>query len=253
MEQHSIDAIYTNTSYSIYGTQRDEKITQICHDQNITFDSFPDYLMVEPHEVEQRKVFTPFYKLWQKQVQKHEITLQSPQNFSQIDTPHPQAKEFLDTKISGGPHPYFSMAFGDTRRAEFDFASYEARRNNLDMDGTSRLSVYTRFGIYSIRDLYSQAIYQSATYVSELAWREFWQHIAHYFPNTKTEAFQEKRRHIAWRHDEYLFQKWCDGETGYPVVDAAMKQLVETNWMHGRARMVVASFLTKDLLIDWKW
>jgi len=92
----------------------------------------------------------------------------------------------------------------------------------------------------------------SESFVSELAWREFWMHIFYNFPNTKDEEFLEKYRDIEWSQDDFLFQKWCDGETGYPIVDAALKQLNTTNWMHGRARMVVASFLTKDLHIDWR-
>ncbi len=253
IEKYTLDAVYTNTSYSIYGSNRDAKIADICSEKKISFHQYSDYLMIEPDQIEQRKVFTPFYKLWQKQLALQDIVLQEPTAFIQLITDEVEAWDFLNIKIPGWKHPYFTIDFGQTRRKNFDFSSYEAHRNNLDIDGTSRLSVYLRFGIYSIRDIYLQAVEQSPTYISELAWREFWQHIAHYFPHTKYEAFQEKRRHIQWKHDEHVFQKWCDGETGYPVVDAAMKQLVETNWMHGRARMVVASFLTKDLLIDWKW
>jgi deoxyribodipyrimidine photo-lyase len=116
----------------------------------------------------------------------------------------------------------------------------------------SRLSPYHRHWVFSIRQIYNKAKYVSDSYVSELAWREFWHHIFHYFPNTKHEEFLEKYRSIEWSHDEFLFRKWCDGETWYPIVDAAMKQLNTTNWMHGRARMIVASFLTKDLHIDWR-
>ena len=125
-------------------------------------------------------------------------------------------------------------------------------RNNLDIDGTSRLSPYLRFGVFSVRQIYNTAKNVSETFLSEMAWREFWWHILYYFPNTKNEEFQEKRRHIQWSQDQGMFGKWCRGETGYPIVDAAMRQLNETNWMHGRARMVVASFLTKDMHIDWR-
>ena len=103
-----------------------------------------------------------------------------------------------------------------------------------------------------MREIYKQAKNISETYISEMAWREFWWHILYYFPDTKNTEFQEKRRHIQWSQDAEMFQKWCLGKTGYPIVDAAMKQLNETNWMHGRARMVVASFLTKDMHIDWR-
>jgi deoxyribodipyrimidine photo-lyase len=107
-------------------------------------------------------------------------------------------------------------------------------------------------GLFSVRQIYNKALPVSESFISELAWREFWQHIAYYFPETKELEFQEKRRHISWEQENEHFQKWCQGETGYPIVDAAMKQLLETNWMHGRARMIVASFLTKDLHIDWR-
>jgi deoxyribodipyrimidine photo-lyase len=130
--------------------------------------------------------------------------------------------------------------------------SYKEERNDLSLDGISRLSPYHRHWVFSIRQIYNKAKYTSESFVSELAWREFWHHIFYNFPNTKQEEFLEKYRDIKWSNDEYLFQKWCDGETWYPIVDAAMKQLNSTNWMHGRARMVVASFLTKDLHIDWR-
>jgi deoxyribodipyrimidine photo-lyase len=146
---------------------------------------------------------------------------------------------------------------------EFDFDQYDETRNGLDINhGTSRLSPYVRFGLISIRQVYewvcggigdiSLLTAGRQAYVSELAWREFWQHINHYFPEIVDLEFQEKRRNIQRGHDEDLFTAWCDGRTGYPIVDAAMRQLKQENWMHGRARMIVASFLTKDLLIDWR-
>ena len=144
------------------------------------------------------------------------------------------------------------MDFGKQRFEKCIFPEYQEVRNSLDIDGTSKLSPYLRFGIFSVRELYLKAKNVSPTFVSELAWREFWWHIFYYFPNTKHQEFQEKRRHIVWSQDTALFQKWCDGETGYPIIDAAMKQLNTTNWMHGRARMIVASFLTKDMHIDWR-
>lgn len=248
-EEYDIEALYANKSYSRYGTSRDEQVEQFCLEKGLHFECFSDYLLVEPHDVEARKVFTPFYKLWQKKL--WDIVLASPESFHQISNDF-DAKSFLDEHIPWESHPYFTLDFWKQRLENFAFPVYNDYRNDLDKDGTSRLSPYLRFGIFSIREVYQKAKQYSESYVSELAWREFWQHIAHYFPYTKSIEFQEKRRHIARRKDEYLFEKWCKGETGYPVVDAAMKQLVETNWMHGRARMIVASFLTKDLLIDWR-
>jgi len=250
--KYNIDSIYTNKSYSRYWTSRDEKIENFCIENNIEFYSENDFLLNEPDEIEQRKVFTPFYKLWQKKLLEKEIILQNPEKFNQLYTNDNQdLQKFLDELIPWEKHPYFSIDFWKSRLHNFDYVNYEKYRNNLDLDGTSRLSVYLRFGIFSVREVYLQVRDKSHTFVSELAWREFWHHINYYFPYTKQYEFQEKRRNIAWKNNEFLFKKWCDWETGYPIVDSAMKQLVETNWMHWRARMIVASFLTKDLLIDW--
>ncbi|NVP17820.1 deoxyribodipyrimidine photo-lyase [Candidatus Gracilibacteria bacterium] len=251
-KKYNINTIFTNKSYSIYGKKRDEKILDFSLKNNIDFLSFNDFLLVEPEEIEQRKVFTPYYKLWQKKLIEKGYKIENPVNFKQIKNDF-NIKNFLNEKIPGESHPYFTMEFGKNRLENYIRSDYETFRNDLDKDGTSKLSPYLRFGIFSVRQIYNIAKEKSTHYVSELAWREFWQHIDYYFPFTKEIEFQENKRHIEWRHDEKLFEKWCNGETGYPIVDAAMKQLIETNWMHGRARMIVASFLTKDLLIDWRW
>jgi len=179
-------------------------------------------------------------------------------SLSQLETKEQsEASDFIDIE----KHPYFSIEFWQERFNKLPISNYNDIRNNLDIDGTSRLSPYLRFWVFSIREIYNKHLingniaekwWPGEHYISELAWREFWWQIYYNFPHTKTLEFQEKRRYIKWSHDEILFQKWCKWETGYPVVDAAMKQLNETNWMHWRARMIVASFLTKDLNIDWR-
>lgn len=251
-KKYNINTIFTNKSYSIYWKKRDEKILDFCLNNKIDFLNFNDFLLVEPEEIEQRKVFTPYYKLWQKKLIEKWYKIENPVNFKQIQNDF-DIKIFLDEKISWKSHPYFTMEFWKNRLENYIRSDYETFRNDLDKDWTSKLSPYLRFGIFSVRQIYNIAKEKSTHYVSELAWREFWQHIDYYFPFTKEIEFQENKRHIEWRHDEKLFEKWCNWETGYPIVDAAMKQLIETNWMHGRARMIVASFLTKDLLIDWRW
>lgn len=120
------------------------------------------------------------------------------------------------------------------------------------MDGSTRLSPYIRFGVFSIREVF-HSMEESQTLISELAWREFWYHIAYHFPQTHEIAFQEKRRHIHWENSLELCEKIEAAETGYPLIDAAIHQLKTTNWMHNRLRMVVASFITKNCLIDWQW
>ncbi|MGD8818527.1 MAG: deoxyribodipyrimidine photo-lyase [Anaerolineae bacterium] len=142
---------------------------------------------------------------------------------------------------------------------------YAQARNRLDLNGTSQLSPYLRFGNLSARQAVvsalsaidaapdTQARKGAETWLNELIWREFYMAILHYFPNVLEQSFRANLRQIGWENDEDAFAAWCAGRTGYPVVDAAMRQLVQSGWMHNRARMVVASFLVKDLLIDWRW
>ncbi len=142
---------------------------------------------------------------------------------------------------------------------------YADDRNRMDLDGTSRLSPYLRFGMISARQCAVAALEATAaapdaaarqgaeTWLNELIWREFYTAILYHFPNVLQEAFRPELRAIPWSNDPAQFAAWCEGRTGYPIVDAAMRQLVQTGWMHNRARMIVASFLVKDLLIDWRW
>lgn len=149
-------------------------------------------------------------------------------------------------------HKYWSLRLGQ-ERIKRDFSHYDDLRNIPSIDGSTRLSPYIRFGIFSIREIYRK-IENNPTLLSEIIWREFWYHIAYYFPFTYSLEFQERKRNIKWNADEadILWKKFEDAETGYPLVDAAIRQLYETNWMHNRLRMVVASFLTKNLGIDWR-
>jgi deoxyribodipyrimidine photo-lyase len=253
VKKYQIECIYTNNSYGTYWKKRDKKVAEA---SDCDFETFKDFLLAEPYEIEQRKVFTPFYKLWQKAWL--DSTEQVCPEFSQLKTDEQtSAWDFIDRE----KHPYFTIEFWKDRFSKLPIKNYNDIRNNLDLDGTSRLSPYLRFWIFSVRQIYNKHLInwespekwaQWESYISELAWREFWRQILYNFPHTKNLEFQEKRRNITWAQDQQLFEKWCKWETGYPIVDAAMRQLNETNWMHGRARMVVASFLTKDLLIDWR-
>lgn len=251
-EKYSIEAIFTNKSYSKYWKNRDLEIENFALKNEIEFFSEKDFLLIEPEEVEPRKVFTPFFKLWQKKIK--DYSLQIPENIKNIilDSDYENTEIFLNKIISWEKHPYFSLQFWKTKLEHFDFVHYENFRNFLDKDWTSRLSVYIRFGIFSIREVYLKAKDKSQSFVSELAWREFWQHIDYHFPFSKNLEFQERKRNIKWENNEFLFERFCEWKTGYPVVDASIKQLLETNRMHWRARMIVASFLTKDLHIDWR-
>ena len=132
-------------------------------------------------------------------------------------------------------------------------SNYESTRNIPSVNGTTRLSVHLRFGTVSVRKLALLASDLSETWLNELIWREFFMMILFHFPHVVNRSFKMKYENIRWRNNEEEFDKWCKGETGYPIVDAGMRELNETGFMHNRVRMVVASFLTKHLLIDWRW
>jgi deoxyribodipyrimidine photo-lyase len=252
-EKYQIDAVYWNRSYSPRGKTRDANIEKICDDAHIDFQSFQDFLMVEPHECEQRKVFTPYSMLWKKFLTAHPERLHT-REFSGATTKwfapekHPKIREVITAPY----HPFWTVKFGRAR-LDRDFSSYDDLRNLPAIDGSTRLSPYIRFGIFSIREVYAR-MQDNPTLLSEIIWREFWYQIAYYFPFTCDLEFQERRRTIKWKNDETtrewkFFESW---HTWYPLVDAAIRQLYETNWMHNRLRMVVASFLTKNLGIDWR-
>ncbi|NUJ98025.1 deoxyribodipyrimidine photo-lyase [Candidatus Gracilibacteria bacterium] len=259
VEKYKINAVYTNRSYSENGIKRDENIKNILAKKGVDFIRVSDFLLIEPEEISSYKVFTPYKKIWLKKIQekyfKNSPIIQE-KNCPQIHQIKIEENFKISDFIPTEKHPYFTLHFGQERLHNGIKKNYEMTRNFLDIDGTSKISPYLRFGIFSIRQIFNQAFINTNslenTFISELAWREFWQHIAYYFPETKKLEFQEKRRNIAWNQNKELFEKWCKGETGYPIIDASIKQLLETNRMHGRVRMIVASFLTKDLHIDWR-
>lgn len=214
-------------------------------------------MLVEPEAVPARKVFTPFYKLWQK-VDKQTIDT-TIIKYNQNNTIIPSNRDQIISILSPGNNNYRPVDEWK-QRLSLDLRTYDETRNHLPDDGTTKLSPYIRFGLVSIRQIYEH--YENLCHhkeasgdgnsviIAELARREFRHHIAYHFPESRLVSFQEKRRHIVWENNEADFMARCEGRTGYPIIDAAMKQLVQEKRMHNRARMIVASFLTKDLLID---
>ncbi len=253
IEKYSIDAIYLNRSYSPRGKVRDESIEGLCDARGMAYYSFQDFLMVEPHECEQRKVFTPFSMLWKKFLLAHPERLEiRPFDGKMTKWFVPEDRKHIRDIIRAPYHPYWTVKFG-RERMERDFSHYDDLRNLPAIDGSTRLSPYIRFWVFSVREIYEK-IKNNPTLLSEIIWREFWYHIGYYFPFTYSLEFQERRRMIEWNKDEksMLWKKFENAETGYPLVDAAILQLYKTNWMRNRLRMVVASFLTKNLGIDWR-
>ncbi|TFG75408.1 MAG: deoxyribodipyrimidine photo-lyase [Thermodesulfobacteriales bacterium] len=250
---YSADSIYCNRAYGFSGISRDIKIERFAKSIGLRFKKFDDTFLVPPENIEQRKVFTPFYSLWRGKKKEQELPKLQRINSPEILT---TSLQNMIQEISHTKNTLWPIDYPEQRLWSFNFKEYYERRDFPYIDGTSRLSPYLRFGTVSVRKVYNAAINampEPSQYVAELAWREFWYHIMHYFPETKDVEFQEKRRNIKWINNESWYSSWKEGRTGYPIVDAAMRQLKEEGWMHGRARMIVASFLTKDLLTDWRW
>lgn len=267
--QLQVDTIARNRSYGDNSLTRDQAIQQRANTKNIITKSYNDYLLVEPEDVIPMKVFTPFKNRWLKQLETKDYS--KPYTIDTITTPifSPLKKERLGEMYQWDDLIPVEVTkkslWHDTalrpldlwfqRMMTFDFTRYDDTRNTPSIDGSSKLSPYTRFGLVSIRELYRELLSKSnptrtATYLSELARREYRQHTAYHFPESRIMEFQEKRRKIARDNNKDLFKARCEGRTGYPMVDAGMRQLVQEKRMHNRVRMVVASFLTKDLLID---
>jgi deoxyribodipyrimidine photo-lyase len=245
--------VYASRSYAPHGIHRDDQTQRALAELNIPFTLVKDFLLVEPSEVPVRKVFTPFFRLWQQAlIQTQPTPFPSSPNWGKWSEHNPSEVPLSDIHTLE-KHPYYTIAYLDERLKRLNVANYSESRNFPSIDGTSRLSAYLRFGLVSPRLLYTLTYSQNSQFIQELAWREFWYHIAHYFPETYHQEFLEKRRNILWENDTYLQSKIEQAETGYPLVDAAIRQLKETNFMHNRLRMVVASFITKNCLIDWRW
>lgn len=262
-----VDTIARNRSYGDNSLSRDQAITDWAKIQWITTKSYNDYLLVEPEEVIPMKVFTPFKNRWLKELNTKDYT--KPYTINKITTPIWKQENFslhiyrwdnlipieIKEKSLWNNWALRPVDLWFQRMMTFDFTRYDDTRNIPSIDGSSKLSPYTRFWLVSIRELYRELLSKNdpthtATYISELARREYRQHTAYHFPESRIMEFQEKKRNINRDNNKEFFKARCEGRTGYPIVDAWMRQLVEEKRMHNRVRMVVASFLTKDLLID---
>jgi len=245
-------AIFTNKDLSFSEEETEEEVLKICTSFGIAFYTYMGNFLCDITKLTYKKVFSSFFKDWIKSI---DLTAYPEPN--EIRTPYlplPNLKE-LSKKLEHEENRFFPLEMGFARLKTFNFREYERTRNRLDLDGTSKLSPYIRFGIISLREIFKRAFEEAGPncqFIKELAWREFWYHIKHYFREMKDLEFQEKRRSIPWKFDEKQFKAFISGQTGYPIVDAAIRQLKLEGYMHNRARMVVASFLTKDLLIDWR-
>jgi len=259
----SIRAVFTNRDYTPFSQERDGKIEKICRESNVDFYSYADALLHEPEEViksnnQPYTIFTHFFK------KSLELPVKLPQN-----NPHnnyyqksisledrPILKKLLKINnpnifLKGGRKEGLSLLNKLKRLGD-----YQTIRNFPSLDGTTKLSAHNKFGTLSIREIYAEIVKnfnKGHTLINELYWRDFFTHIAFHYPRVFSESFHKKYNAIQWSESKKHFRAWCEGKTGFPIVDAGMRQLNETGYMHNRVRMIVASFLTKDLHIHWRW
>lgn len=255
LQQYEIVNVFTNTDYEPYATERDKGISELLQKHNAKLLSYKDHVLLEKNEVlkddaKPYTVFTPYSNKWKTVLTDFHLKSYPNQkyfsNFIKISPqPIPSLKDVGFTETNG--------VFPQKSVDEEIIAHYAKGRDFPGIRGTSHLGLHLRFGTLSIRKLARESAVLSAVFLSELIWRDFYQMILWHFPYVgRGKAFKPAYDNIKWRYDEEQFEKWCAGQTGYPIVDAGMRELNETGFMHNRIRMVTASFLCKHLLIDWR-
>ncbi|MCM8771972.1 MAG: DNA photolyase family protein [Candidatus Omnitrophica bacterium] len=252
ISKYKIEAVFTNKSFSWTREEIEKKVEIICKKRGVNFYAIPDNFLCFINKIPYEKVFTNFYKKWKNFV--NTVIFKPPQRINFILVNEPDIFK-ISKNLKFCKNKYWSVNWGIKRLRSFKFKDYEEKRNRLDIDGTSKLSPYIRFGIVSLRKILKEVTEQSGKdnlFIKELAWREFWYHIKINFSGFKDIEFQEKRRNLKWENNEKFLDAFINAKTGYPIIDAAIIQLKEENWIHNRLRMILANFLTKDLLIDWR-
>lgn len=269
--QYDVTDIYLNKDYELNERRRAEQLGLLGNSVGVTVHLFDDKCMLPPGSVLNKqggyfKVFTPFRKAWQLQFSRVEVSKPTVSVPCRIDLPSAPSLEECFTYPRQDSGEYF-IATEDilTRLRHFSDQSvghYHSERDIPAIDGTSQLSPYLAIGALSVRQCIARLYYDAGSeplsegaqvWLSELIWREFYQHLVYFEPKLcKRKGYLEWETLLRWPGEDAWFERWCQGKTGYPIVDAAMQQLNQTGWMHNRLRMIVASFLTKDLHIDWR-
>ena len=255
-KKYTIQKVFTNHDYEPYARERDEEVGRLLKNHNISFHTYKDQVIFEKDEVikddgNPYTVFTPYSKRWKAilkdfYLQDYPVGKYQPNFYRQQPLAIPSLKQ-MGFKAAGQPFPAGEPGKEIIKK-------YSQQRDYPAINGTTRLSVHLRFGTISIRQLAKKAVELNETYLNELIWRDFYHAILWHFPQVgQGKAFKPPYDFINWRNNEEEFEKWCTGQTGYPIVDAGMRELNATGFMHNRVRMIVASFLTKHLLIDWRW
>jgi len=256
LEEYDVAGVLTNTDYEPYATWRDQEVKELLTGKEVPFYSYKDQVIFEKNEVlkddgSPYTIFTPYSRKWKAGLDAYYLSSYPVRkywrHFLQRGGADVPSLESLGFKKTGSPFPSLGLKSGV-------LGAYKDQRDIPGIPGTSRMGVHLRFGTMSVRALARQAAKESEVYLNELIWRDFYQMILWHFPAVgKGRSFKPVYDKIEWRNDEQEFERWCAGQTGYPIVDAGMRELNATGFMHNRVRMIVASFLAKHLLIDWRW
>ncbi|HQV60624.1 MAG TPA: deoxyribodipyrimidine photo-lyase [Chitinophagaceae bacterium] len=255
LKGYNIKKVFTNHDYEPYAKQRDSEILQLLNEHGVSFHTYKDQVIFEKDEVlkddgKPYTIFTPYSRKWKAALKEYHLKAYPVKKYLANFFKQPGKKiislEEMGFAPAGLPFP------GKEWKGQV-IRHYKEQRDIPSVQGTSRLSVHLRFGTISIRELADEAGALNETFLNELIWRDFYHMILWHFPRVVGHAFKPEYDKIRWRNNEKEFNDWCNGITGYPIVDAGMRELNQTGFMHNRVRMIVASFLTKHLLIDWRW
>ncbi|MEI5984233.1 MULTISPECIES: cryptochrome/photolyase family protein [Sphingobacterium] len=251
--EYRVEKVYWNRDYEPDALKRDQEIISLLENDQIKWKSFKDQVIFEGNEVLKSNghpytVYTPYAKRWRMKLDQEGLDFH-------------QAK--LENLLTFEDERYISLEELGFQKTDMEYSEpiidleqiqqYDKLRDYPAQDGSTKIGIHLRFGTISIRECVKVALENNATWLSELIWREFFMQILYHFPRVVHESFKREYDQISWRNNPAEFALWCAGETGYPLVDAGMRELNSTGFMHNRVRMLVASFLTKHLLIDWRW
>ena len=256
IKKHKLNAIFLNTDFTNYAQRRDEKIFQICKKNKISFHSTLDFLLHNPNEIKTNEgspytIYSFFYKK-ARQFPIKKIIKNIQKNYSKeiISNNEIKKSKIKNNQIIGGRKEALKILKNLDK-----FRDYDKVRDFPGLNQTTMLSAHNKFGTISVREVHKEikeVLGSDHTIMGEIYWREFFSHILFHFPFAQKTTFRKKFQKIPWSKSKESFKKWSKGETGFPIVDAGMRQLNQTGFMHNRVRMVVASFLTKDLHMDWR-
>lgn len=253
-EQYKVSAVYTNHDYEPYAKDRDEKVASLLMHKGISFHTFKDQVIFERDDIlsgngTYYKVFTPYKNAWMDKLSSKDyapypsaVNADRFYKTEPLDLPTLSDLGFVESTLSIPP----------LKLEEDLIHAYDRTRDHPYLN-TSRIGLHLRFGTISIRKVVGLATKLNNVWLEELIWREFFMMILFHNPHVVENPYKQKYDKIVWRNSEEEFRKWCEGRTGYPIVDAGMRELNATGFMHNRVRMITASFLTKHLLIDWRW